>query len=73
MTVIERLRAIEKIGTTVHVPFEHGRFFKSHATIDLDGFGNVSFGEDFGTLNEVRNALEWYVAQMGGKVKWKNE
>jgi nitric oxide reductase activation protein len=37
-------------------------------------FGDqISLGEDFASLEEVRKALAWYVEQFGGKVKWTNE
>ena len=26
---------------------------------------------DFANLQELRNAVEWYVSQLGGKVKWE--
>lgn len=33
----------------------------------------ASFGEDYGTLNELRLAIEWYADQLGMEVKIKKE
>lgn len=30
----------------------------------------ASLGEDFKTLAQLQTAIEWYVKQLGGKVKW---
>lgn len=40
-----------------------------HVSVYLN---QVSFGEsDFASLEEMRLALDWYVEQFGGEVKWK--
>lgn len=31
----------------------------------------ASFGKDFGSLQELRTAIQWYVDQLGGTVKWE--
>lgn len=70
-TLIERYRAIEKIGTEVEVPFHVYRMI-GNKTICI--FGNqIELGEDhdFVSLTEAREALEWYVNQLGGNVQWR--
>ena len=40
----------------------------------LEIYGNhafISSTADSGTLPELREAIEWYVEQLGGKVKWE--
>jgi len=37
-------------------------------------FGDqLSFGEDYLSLQEARDAIAWYVDQLGGKVKWRKK
>jgi hypothetical protein len=31
----------------------------------------VSLGGDYANVEGARNAIAWYVEQMGGKVEWK--
>jgi len=31
----------------------------------------ASFGEDYGTVEELRKAIKWFVEEFGGKVKWE--
>lgn len=53
------------------VPWEVWRLFgrnQQRLEIIVD---QVSLGEDIATLSEARKALEWYVDQLGGSVKWK--
>ena len=55
----------------IKVPWEVWRFFGSSSS-EVRLFGNqASFGEDFGTKEELRVAIEWFVDQLDGDVKWK--
>jgi hypothetical protein len=55
----------------IEVPFEVWRFFGTEAKIIAIAGNNASLGEDFGSLNELRHAVAWYVDQLGGEVTWK--
>ena len=58
---------------SMEFPWHVGRFFGSNSRkIDFAG-DQASFGEDYGTLGELRPALEWFVKQFGGTVKWSKE
>ncbi len=55
----------------ITVPYDVWRFVGSK---ELDVMGNqacLSVTSDFGTKEQLRNALDWYVDQLGGKVKWE--
>ena len=52
-------------------PYHVRRFFtEGSRQIDFSG-DQVSFGEDFGTVDELRGVIEWFADQFDGKVKWK--
>lgn len=64
--------AKEKIKevTPIKIPWEVMRFFvDSNGEITFSG-DQASFGEDYGTLEELRVAITWFVKQFGGKVVW---
>ena len=61
-----------KLQQDIEVPYNVWRFF---GTKDVTGTVRIAgdqacFGEDYGTQEELRKAVEWYVDQLGGKVKW---
>lgn len=73
-TVFQKYQAIQKIGTEVSIPFNVWRILGHRNQKIISIFGDdISFGEDFGSLEEVRAAISWYAEQMGGKVKWEKE
>lgn len=58
---------------SIKMPYHASRFFtEGSRQIDFAG-DQLSLGEDFGSLQEVRSAVEWLVDQLGGKVKWELE
>lgn len=60
-----------KLQKDIEVPFHTWRFFGSSCKrINLAG-EQASFGEDYGNVEELRKAIEFYVEQLGGKVNWK--
>lgn len=70
MTILERYNAIQKIGAEVTVPHEVWTCFgEKQKTISIAGT-DISLGEDFTSLERVRTAIEFYVKQFGGSVKW---
>lgn len=72
--LISKFRAIEKIGTEVEAPFIVTRTI---GTKRLAIMGDqVSIGHDdcdYVSVGEARLALEWYVEQLGGVVKWSKK
>jgi len=67
MKLVEQL----KLQKNIEVPFNVWRFFGTESKVILIGGDQASFGEDFGTKEELRKAIEFYVEQLGGKVTWK--
>lgn len=64
-----------KMQSNIEVPYNVWRLFgekKKVGYISLAG-GQASFGEDYGTLPELRAAIEWYADQLGGKITWEKE
>lgn len=57
----------------INIPWEVWRFWgEKEQTGKIELFGEqASFGQDFGTVEELRVAIEFYVDQLGGKVKWE--
>ena len=57
----------------IEVPYDVWRFFGSQTQNGRIQMSEnlASFGEDFGTVEELRDAIEFYVDQLGGKVKWE--
>ncbi len=68
-TLIEKYRAIQAIGSSIEVPWKVQRLFPSNLQIDVIGT-QIGFGEDYVSVDQARDALEWLVAQLGGTVKW---
>jgi hypothetical protein len=67
MKLVEQL----KLQEDVKVPYNVWRFFGINSQVILVRGNEASFGEDFGTKEELRKAIEFYVEQLGGKVTWK--
>jgi hypothetical protein len=60
-----------KLQKDIDVPWNTWRFFASSCKkINLAG-EQASFGEDYGSVEELRKAVEFYVEQLGGKVSWE--
>lgn len=68
-TLIEKYNAIQAIGSEVKTPHEVFCLFKDFRNADVVG-DQISFGEDFVSLDSARNAVSWIVHQLGGTVKW---
>lgn len=76
MTVTDKIKAIQEIGTEVEIPFfEVSRVLFGSGTKKVTLFGElICLGgddADYVSLEECRTAIEWYVMQLGGTVKWK--
>lgn len=71
MNALERAKEIDKINV-VEVPYFAWHLFSSQCKkIDIHCSERISLGEDFDNIEAIRKALDWYVEQFGGKVKWK--
>lgn len=67
MKLSDKLKDYKPIEVPYHVWTCFGEDSKS---ILLAG-EEASLGCDYKSLDELRTAIEWYVDQLGGKVKWK--
>lgn len=68
-----RLKDQLKLQKDIEVPYHVWRMFGENAKHIAIAGNQASLGEDFGSLQELRNALKWYIEQLGGKVKWEKE
>jgi hypothetical protein len=62
-----------KLQYDIEAPYDVWRFFGTktqNGTVTIAG-NQASFGEDYGTLPELRAAIEWYADQLGGKITWE--
>lgn len=68
--LIERYKAIQAIGTEIEIPYHIWSLFRADKASLRIVETDICLGEDFTTVEGARSALEWYVAQLGGTVKW---
>lgn len=77
MTLYSKYKQIEKIGTEVKTPHHVGRCFGGPTTAHtLSIMGPdicLSDNGDYVSFKEAREALQWYVEQLGGSIKWKKD
>lgn len=66
MKIIEQL----KLQKDIEVPYHVWRMFGDQCKLITFAGGQASLGEDYGTAEELRKAVEFYVEQLGGTVKW---
>jgi hypothetical protein len=69
---MKKLKEQLKLQKDIEVPFNVWRFLGSDSKHILIRGDQASLGEDFGNIEELRKAVEFYVDQLGGKVKWEN-
>lgn len=60
-----------KLQKDIEVPYNVWRFLGNESKLILIRGDQASLGEDFGNLEELRKAIEFYVEQLNGKVTWK--
>ncbi len=71
MNIVQKAKEIDKLNR-VEVPYFVWHLLGIESKeIMLSGSDSISLGEDFASVGEIRKALDWYVDQFGGKVKWK--
>lgn len=66
-----KLKEQLKLQKDIEVPYDVWRMFGENAKYVLIRGDQASFGEDFGTIEELRKAVGWYADQLGGKVRWE--
>lgn len=73
MKTILEMHKIAKENSEIEVPYKVWvKFGDKQKTILIHG-NEISLGEDYASLNDCREAVAWYVEQLGGKVKWGKE
>jgi hypothetical protein len=65
-----KLKEQLKLQKDIQVPYNVWRMFGDDCKMISIAGNQASLGEDYGTIEDLRNALEFYVDQLGGKVKW---
>ncbi len=68
-----KLKEQLKLQKNIEVPYHVWRMFGQNCKLILMAGDQASFGEDFGSLQELRSAIQWYVEELGGKVKWEKK
>lgn len=65
----------ERLSTykDIEVPYEVWTCFGEKAKAIFVAGNQASLGEDYKNLEQLRNAIEWYADQLGGKVKWEKK
>lgn len=66
-------RAIDLLHETppIEIPFNVWRMFRDTAAETRVHGNEISFGTDYGSLQEMRDAIKWYAAQLGGTITWE--
>lgn len=70
-TAYKKFKAIQEVGSAVSVPWEVSRILGGKK---INIFGDqiaLSPSGDYASLEEARNAVAYYVEQLGGSVTWK--
>ena len=69
----DQRRAVDIVRdyTPVVVPYDVWHLFGSQCKSIEFASDRLSFGEDYASIEEARLALEFYVEQLGGKIKWE--
>jgi hypothetical protein len=69
-TIYEKYKKAQAIGNEVEIPWEVRRFFPGATKAISFSGSDISVGEDYGSLENLQAAVEWFVKQFGGKVTW---
>lgn len=68
-----KIKDIVVMQPDVEVPFHVWTLFSEQCKQVQFAGDQLSFGEDYMDLDSARSAIEWYVDQLGGKVKWSKK
>lgn len=66
MKLADRLKEYRDI----EVPYHVWSCFGERSKVITLGGKEASLGEDYKSLEDLRQAVEWYVDQLDGKVTW---
>ena len=66
MKLIEQI----KLQKDIEVPYHVWHMFGEKCKFITFAGSQASLGEDYGAVEELRKAIEFYVEQLGGTVKW---
>lgn len=69
MKLIDKLKAQQELILD-HVPYECISVFGNRTIHFRLMDTEICLGEDYVSLETARKAVEWYVEQLGGTVKW---
>jgi hypothetical protein len=70
LSVIQKYAAIVKMNPDTAVPWHVWRCLgNQQKQISISGT-DICLGEDYVSLEQARAAVQWYVEQLGGTVKW---
>lgn len=70
MKILDRAKEIDKLNE-VEVPYFCWVLFGEAAKrITISDSEQICLGEDYKSIDQIRDALDWYVDQFGGKTKW---
>jgi hypothetical protein len=73
MSLIKKAKKIDKLNT-ITVPYYVWHLFGDQCKeICINGTDAISFGEDYGSVEELREAIKWYVETLGGTYEFKDE
>lgn len=71
MKIIEQIKLQEEIEVPWHVWTKFGKSAKKITV--LGNQVSLTSVADFGTVEELRKAIEFYVDQLGGRVEWEDK
>jgi hypothetical protein len=75
MTILEGFKKIKKIQDKMsNIPYHVWRIMPGHkdCVAVFDDQISIANDGDLVTVDELRKAIEWYVEQLHGEVKWKD-
>lgn len=62
-----------KLQKDIEVPHSVWSLFGENCKKITIAGNQASFGEDYAEVDQLRNAIDWYADQLGGKVKWEKK
>lgn len=72
MTKNKKIYEIIKDYKDIEVPYKVWKLFGRQAKFIKIAGDQASLAEDFAGCSQIRQALEWYADQFGGKITWKD-
>lgn len=72
-TFYEKYKAVQEIGIYTKVPFQVFRALGDKEMCIMGDQVALSSNTDFVTMDEAREAVKWYVVQLGSRCTWSTE